>query len=221
MILLLGSSVTAEEGLEAPGGRVGCSRRCSCSASAPRPWPWASPARPCGPVSAPTSAGSASAGSDRSTTAAAAGAGVLSAGEATTVLWTVVVVVIVSIVIHGVTGALLTRRLLGEEAGARVRAGARGRRAPLAALVGGEATARAGPLASPRQRSAYDERSSSSLAEGVGAAVPVARLSRASSSASENGSSRSNSSSAGARRTASISSCRYRSARWPPGSACR
>ena len=48
--------------------------------------------------------------------AAAAGAGVLSAGEATTVLWTVVAVVIVSIVIHGVTGAPLTRRLLGEEA---------------------------------------------------------------------------------------------------------
>jgi NhaP-type Na+/H+ or K+/H+ antiporter len=51
--------------------------------------------------------------------AAAAGAGVLSAGEATTVLWTVVAVVIVSIVIHGVTGAPLTRRLLGEEALAR------------------------------------------------------------------------------------------------------
>ncbi len=48
--------------------------------------------------------------------AAALGAGVLSADEATTVLWTVVVVVMVSIVVHGVTGAPLTRRLLGEEA---------------------------------------------------------------------------------------------------------
>ena len=47
---------------------------------------------------------------------AAVGAGVLSVGEATTVLWTVVAVVIVSIVVHGVTGAPLTRRLLGEEA---------------------------------------------------------------------------------------------------------
>jgi NhaP-type Na+/H+ or K+/H+ antiporter len=41
---------------------------------------------------------------------------VLSADEATTVLWTVVAVVMVSIVVHGVTGAPLTRRLLGEEA---------------------------------------------------------------------------------------------------------
>jgi NhaP-type Na+/H+ or K+/H+ antiporter len=48
--------------------------------------------------------------------AAAVGAGVLSADEATTVLWTVVAVVMVSIVVHGVTGAPLTRRLLGEEA---------------------------------------------------------------------------------------------------------
>jgi sodium/hydrogen antiporter len=48
--------------------------------------------------------------------AAAVGAGVLSADEATTVLWTVVVVVMISIVVHGVTGAPLTRRLLGEEA---------------------------------------------------------------------------------------------------------
>jgi NhaP-type Na+/H+ or K+/H+ antiporter len=48
--------------------------------------------------------------------AAAVGAGVLSTDEATTVLWTVVAVVMVSIVVHGVTGAPLTRRLLGEEA---------------------------------------------------------------------------------------------------------
>jgi NhaP-type Na+/H+ or K+/H+ antiporter len=48
--------------------------------------------------------------------AAAVGAGVLSADEETTVLWTVVAVVMVSIVVHGVTGAPLTRRLLGEEA---------------------------------------------------------------------------------------------------------
>jgi NhaP-type Na+/H+ or K+/H+ antiporter len=32
------------------------------------------------------------------------------------VVWTVVAVVIVSIVVHGVTGAPLTRRLLGEDA---------------------------------------------------------------------------------------------------------
>jgi sodium/hydrogen antiporter len=48
--------------------------------------------------------------------AAVLGAGVLAPDEARTVVWTVVAVVIVSIVVHGVTGAPLTRRLLGEDA---------------------------------------------------------------------------------------------------------
>ena len=48
--------------------------------------------------------------------AAAVGAGVLAPAEEATVAWTVVAVVVVSIVVHGVTGAPLTRRLLGEEA---------------------------------------------------------------------------------------------------------
>jgi len=43
--------------------------------------------------------------------AAALQAGVLTAGEAETVMWTVVAVVAVSIVVHGVTGTPLTRRL--------------------------------------------------------------------------------------------------------------
>ncbi len=47
--------------------------------------------------------------------AAAVGAGVLGPAEADVVLWTVVAVMLVSIVVHGVTGAPLTRRLLGEE----------------------------------------------------------------------------------------------------------
>ncbi len=48
--------------------------------------------------------------------AAAVGAGVLAPAEGVTVAWTVVAVVVVSIVVHGVTGAPLTRRLLGEQA---------------------------------------------------------------------------------------------------------
>ena len=48
--------------------------------------------------------------------AAAVGAGVLAPAEEVTVAWTVVAVVVVSIVVHGVTGAPLTRRLLGEQA---------------------------------------------------------------------------------------------------------
>ena len=48
--------------------------------------------------------------------AAAVGAGVLAPAEEATVAWTVVAVVVVSIVVHGVTGAPLTRRLLGEQA---------------------------------------------------------------------------------------------------------
>ena len=48
--------------------------------------------------------------------AAAVGAGVLAPAEGATVAWTVVAVVVVSIVVHGVTGAPLTRRLLGEQA---------------------------------------------------------------------------------------------------------
>ena len=48
--------------------------------------------------------------------AAAVGAGVLAPTEEVTVAWTVVAVVVVSIVVHGVTGAPLTRRLLGEQA---------------------------------------------------------------------------------------------------------
>ncbi len=47
---------------------------------------------------------------------AAVGAGVLAPDEARTVVWTVVAVVLVSIVAHGVSGAPLTRRLLGDEA---------------------------------------------------------------------------------------------------------
>ena len=43
--------------------------------------------------------------------AAALQAGVLAAGEAETVMWTAVAVVAVSIVVHGVTGTPLTRRL--------------------------------------------------------------------------------------------------------------
>ncbi|HMO01249.1 MAG TPA: cation:proton antiporter [Miltoncostaeaceae bacterium] len=43
--------------------------------------------------------------------AAALQAGILAAGEAETVMWTVVAVVAVSIVVHGVTGTPLTRRL--------------------------------------------------------------------------------------------------------------
>jgi len=43
--------------------------------------------------------------------AAAVGSGVLAAGEAQTIMWTVVAVVAVSIVVHGVTGTPLTRRL--------------------------------------------------------------------------------------------------------------
>ena len=48
--------------------------------------------------------------------AAVIGAGVLAPAEEVTVAWTVVAVVVVSIVVHGVTGAPLTRRLLGEQA---------------------------------------------------------------------------------------------------------
>ena len=48
--------------------------------------------------------------------AAAVGAGALTPAEERTVAWTVVAVVLVSIVVHGVTGAPLTRRLLGERA---------------------------------------------------------------------------------------------------------
>lgn len=48
--------------------------------------------------------------------AAVLGAGILAPDETRTVVWTVVAVVIVSIVVHGVTGAPLTRRLLGEDA---------------------------------------------------------------------------------------------------------
>jgi NhaP-type Na+/H+ or K+/H+ antiporter len=48
--------------------------------------------------------------------AAAIGAGVLGPAEGRTVAWTVVAVVVVSIVVHGVTGTPLTRRLLGERA---------------------------------------------------------------------------------------------------------
>ncbi|HSJ73060.1 MAG TPA: cation:proton antiporter [Miltoncostaeaceae bacterium] len=44
------------------------------------------------------------------------GAGALAPAEERTVAWTVVAVVVVSIVAHGVTGAPLTRRLLGERA---------------------------------------------------------------------------------------------------------
>lgn len=43
--------------------------------------------------------------------AAALQAGVLAAGEARTVMWTVVAVVAISIVVHGITGTPLTRRL--------------------------------------------------------------------------------------------------------------
>jgi NhaP-type Na+/H+ or K+/H+ antiporter len=48
--------------------------------------------------------------------AAAIGAGALAPSEERTVAWTVVAAVLVSIVAHGVTGAPLTRRLLGEGA---------------------------------------------------------------------------------------------------------
>ena len=48
--------------------------------------------------------------------AAAVGAGVLAPAEEATVAWTVVAVVVVSIVVQGITGAPLTRRLLGEQA---------------------------------------------------------------------------------------------------------
>jgi NhaP-type Na+/H+ or K+/H+ antiporter len=48
--------------------------------------------------------------------AAVLGAGILAPDEARTVVWTVVAVVAVSIVVHGVTGAPLTRRLLGADA---------------------------------------------------------------------------------------------------------
>ena len=43
--------------------------------------------------------------------AAAVEAGILAAGEAETVMWTTIVVIGVSIVVHGVTGSPLTRRL--------------------------------------------------------------------------------------------------------------
>jgi NhaP-type Na+/H+ or K+/H+ antiporter len=48
--------------------------------------------------------------------AAAIGAGALAPAEEQTVAWTIVAVVVVSIVVHGVTGTPLTRRLLGERA---------------------------------------------------------------------------------------------------------
>ena len=48
--------------------------------------------------------------------AAAIGAGTLAPAEERTVVWTIVAVVVVSIVVHGVTGTPLTRRLLGERA---------------------------------------------------------------------------------------------------------
>jgi sodium/hydrogen antiporter len=48
--------------------------------------------------------------------AAAIGAGALAPAEERTVAWTIVAVVVVSIVVHGVTGTPLTRRLLGERA---------------------------------------------------------------------------------------------------------
>jgi NhaP-type Na+/H+ or K+/H+ antiporter len=48
--------------------------------------------------------------------AAALEAGLLAAGEAETVIWTTVAVVAVSIVVHGITGTPLTRRLLRREA---------------------------------------------------------------------------------------------------------
>ncbi len=49
--------------------------------------------------------------------AAVLGTGTLAPDEAETVVWTVVAVVAVSIVVHGVTGTPLTRRLLGRDTG--------------------------------------------------------------------------------------------------------
>lgn len=46
---------------------------------------------------------------------AALAAGILSGGESETLFWTVAAVVLVSIVVHGITGAPVTRRLLVEE----------------------------------------------------------------------------------------------------------
>ncbi len=46
---------------------------------------------------------------------AALAAGILSGGESETLFWTVAVVVLVSIVVHGITGTPVTRRLLVEE----------------------------------------------------------------------------------------------------------
>jgi NhaP-type Na+/H+ or K+/H+ antiporter len=51
--------------------------------------------------------------------AAIVGAGTLAPAEERTVVWTVVAAVLVSIVVHGVTGTPLTRRLLGERVAAQ------------------------------------------------------------------------------------------------------
>ena len=98
------------------GGWAGWPRSL-CIAVAIRPaacWPCAAAAGLDG-AERLSSAGSASAASARSTTRAppCLGAGILPRARAETVMWTVAVVVVASIVVHGITGAPLTRRLEG------------------------------------------------------------------------------------------------------------